>query len=148
MERIKAILSPIYDELGLKNHLILEDIRNKWDDLLGSPLNLHTYPYELKDGELIINVDSAIWLQQLKYMQSIILNNLSNYSIKSIKLRLGKIKKRRQETNLAENFSKQNITFSMNYDAEWLKKALQSIKDPDIKEQVKRAVLTSLLRKP
>lgn len=147
MEKINVILVPLYDELGLQKHLILEDIKNRWDVLLGSPLNIHTYPHDLRDGELIINVDSTLWLQQLKYMQSIILRNLSSYPVKSIKLRIGKIKGRRQETNFAGNFSKQNITSKMNYDAEWLNNALQNIKDSDMKDQIKRAVITSLFCK-
>ncbi|MCX7914351.1 MAG: DUF721 domain-containing protein [Thermodesulfovibrionales bacterium] len=143
MEKIQSILNPLYDEIGLTKFLLLEEVKAKWDFLVGSPLNMHTYPFELRDSELIINVDSAIWLQQLKFMQSMILSKLGDYPIKSIRLRIGKIKKRRKGNGHSQTPIKQHSKDFFKDEPEWLKIAISFVRDPEIKDQIRRAVITS-----
>ncbi|MCX8029959.1 MAG: DUF721 domain-containing protein [Thermodesulfovibrionales bacterium] len=92
MDHISSIILPLCKDLGIEERIILKEVQLKWRSIFGSPVSHHTYPFELKNGELTILVDLPAWLNELKYMQDIILERLSRYNVKSIKLKIGKIR--------------------------------------------------------
>ncbi len=146
MRHICSILLPLYKDLGIEEKLILQEIESKWHVFFGGPLSLHTCPIDLKKGELLINVDSPAWLQQLKFMQPMIIQKLGEYPVKSIKLRLGKVKRNILKKNSATALktSKKPSAILLAEDAQWLNNALSAISDAEIKECIKKAVQNSL----
>lgn len=146
MKHICSILLPLYKDLGLEEKLILQEIESKWHVFFGSPLSLHTCPVDLQEGELLINVDSPAWLQQLKFMQPMIIQKLGEYPVKSIKLRLGRVKRNVLKKNSAMVLKTSRKPSSMlsAEDDQWLNHTLSVISDIEIKEGIKKAVQTSL----
>lgn len=126
--------------------MLLNQIREAWHELFSKPLNLHTCPCELKNGELLINVDSPVWLQQLKFLQPMIIQKLDRYPIKSVRLRLGKVNTKSQgKLHVSESKSskKSSRTISKS-DAEWLNWLLSDISDAEMKDGIRKALQNSL----
>jgi len=147
MKHISTIILPVCEDLGLEEKLTLREIEAKWHIMFSSPLSLHACPIDLKKGELTINVDSPAWLQQLKYMQVMIIQKLCEYRVKSIKLRIGKVKKT-QKQDSTEGFNTSKPKFILpEKDMQWIDNSLSTITDSEIKESVKKAVEKSLIYK-
>lgn len=147
MKHISSLISPIYADLGLEEKVILKKIESNWQTLFNSPLSLHTYPFDFKNGELIINVDSSAWLQQIKYMQAMFLQKLSDYPVKSIKLRIGKIKKdTKKQNSLEDGKAIRNTKLSLSKDDEqWIEDSLTPITDIELRETIKKGIEKSLI---
>ncbi len=45
----------------------------------------------MSDGELLIAVDSPVWLQELQFLQEEIVRKLDPYGVKRVRFRLGRI---------------------------------------------------------
>lgn len=148
MKHIYTVILPLCQDLGLENKIILQEIIFKWHIIFGTPISKHTYPAELKDGELIINVDSPVWLQQLRFMQPLLIEKLGDYAIKSVKLKIGKVKR----DKFKKEFSKtsavlRNPSYEIsNHDADWLSETLSNIKDTEIREIIGKIILKSISR--
>lgn len=150
MKHICSIILPIYKDLGLEEKLILKEIETKWHVFFSSPFSLHTCPIDLKDGKLLINVDSPAWLQQLKFMQPMIIQRLGEYPVKSINLRIGRVKRdgRNENSAVVLNIPEKPSSMLSVEDAEWLNQALSVITDAEMKESIKKAVQNSLALMP
>lgn len=147
MKPISSVISTIYADLRIEEKVILKKIESNWQTLFNSSLSLHTYPFDLKNGELIINVDSSAWLQQIKYMQAMFMEKLSDYPIKSVKFRIGKIKiDNKKQDSSADDKAIINTKLSLSKeDEKWLEDVLTPITDIEIREAIKKAIEKSLI---
>lgn len=61
-------------------------------------------PCKLSHGEILLNVDSPVWLQELQYYKKEILGKLRSYGVTSMRLKIGRVSRsisrdrRREET--------------------------------------------------
>lgn len=90
VNRVGAIISPFLKKLGVDEAVRLERIRGEWPDIFNEPLSLHMCPVSLKNSELLINVDSSVWLQQLSFLKQEIIGKLTAYGVANVRFRLGK----------------------------------------------------------
>lgn len=141
MQHVSSVLLRLCKDIGLEDKMLLQQIEETWHDIFSEPLSLHTYPADLKDGEITINVDSQIWLQQLKFLQPMILKKLDKYNLKSVRLRLGKIKRKSKHKALTK---KEKQPVLSKHDTEWLNSLLSEISDAELRESVKRAMQKSI----
>jgi predicted nucleic acid-binding Zn ribbon protein len=74
-------------ELGLESGLRLERMRARWDTIFGEPMALHAYPISLSEGELLIGVDSPVWLQELSFRKAALVEKLSEFGVSAIRLK-------------------------------------------------------------
>ena len=65
-EAIGPIVKEIISRLGLKELTASSRVFEIWDTVVGSSIALHARPYSFRDGILIVNVDSSVWLAQLE----------------------------------------------------------------------------------
>ncbi len=91
VKRIGALIAHLVREMGMEEAVRFEEIKKKWEDIFGEPLSLHMYPSRLQRGELLINVDSPLWLQQLSFLKTQIIRNLAPFEIRDIRFRIGKL---------------------------------------------------------
>ncbi len=91
MEKAGSLLGPVVKRLGIESGVRLSQIKKDWHTLFEKPLSLHMYPSRLTEGELLLNVDSPIWIQQLNFFRKDILTKLSRYGVREIRFRIGKI---------------------------------------------------------
>lgn len=91
MKQAGSLLGPIIDDLGIREGVRLAEIRKNWHSLFHKPLSYHASPSKLTDGELLLNVESPVWLQQLSFFKDDIISRLSAFGIKSVRFRLGSV---------------------------------------------------------
>lgn len=89
-ERIKPIVDKIMGRLRKED---MGSVRNCWEVLLGEDIANHARPVSIKNGKLIVEVDSSTWLQHLTLKRKEILKKLaeglSGQSIREICFRHG-----------------------------------------------------------
>lgn len=91
VERAGSILMPAIKRLGIEEDVRLQRIKNDWEAIFNEPLSLHMSPSRLLEGELLINTDSPIWMQQLNFYRNDIVGKLTAYGVKKIRFRVGKV---------------------------------------------------------
>lgn len=96
MKRIGSLISPFVKSLGIEGALTLEGIRGEWAVLFGEPLSLHMSPVSLRNDELLIAVDSPVWLQQISFYRKDIIEKLRPFHVAEVRFRLGKIRQTRE----------------------------------------------------
>ncbi len=91
MRRADSLLAPLIRDLGIRDGVRLAGIRKDWSSLLADPVPLHTYPLMLSGDELLIAVDSPVWLQELQFYKENIVRKLGPYGVKAVRFRLGRV---------------------------------------------------------
>lgn len=94
MNSVDSLLIPFIRELGIKDGVRLAEIKRKWHNLFNKPLSYHMFPSMLSGDEIVLNVDSPIWLQELQYYKDDILKKLLSYGVKAVRFRLGRVPKK------------------------------------------------------
>lgn len=141
--RTDSVLTPILKNLGIEAGVRLAQIKNNWQNIFDRPLSLHMYPSKLSAGELLLNVDSPIWIQQLTYYKKEIIEKLHSYGVKEVRFRIGRISPDKQivpKSPVLRELSDEDKLFISDLTSE--------IKDEDLKGAVKTAVERSLKAKP
>lgn len=144
MKRLSEIISPIIKESGLEEGIRLDIIKRRWNELFGPPLCLHLYPISMRDGELIVNVDSTLWLQEASLQKKNILKNLTPFGLKDVRFRLGRVFRGREARQEKEEkgHKKPLSPDSLRYIAE----VISPIKDYELKETIRTVMEKSFSR--
>jgi len=127
MERIGCILPSLVNNLGIEDAVVLKLIKNKWKEIFNAPLSEHTYPKELKEGKLLVIVNSHAWLNELKLMQEEFTKSLSQYGIKEVSFKFGKIYKKDRSGEKIQNMQ---ISHEQKL---WISEMAKKIKDEEMK---------------
>jgi|AFSR01.1.fsa_nt_gi predicted nucleic acid-binding Zn ribbon protein len=136
MERIGFLLPSLFNNLGIEDAVVLKLIKNKWFEIFNTPLSEHTYPKELKEGKLLVIVNSHAWLNELKLIKEEFIKRLSQYGIKEVAFKFGKIYK-----NNRCDEKKQNLQLSQEQKL-WISEIVKKIKDDEMK-----SVMENLIKK-
>lgn len=91
---IKTVLTHLNKERGRFGDI---DIFKIWGDAVGEDIARHTKPLKLKQGELVVLVDSSSWLYELRFRyRATILKELKDKigeeTINHIHFRIGDVK--------------------------------------------------------
>lgn len=139
MIRAGSILSPILKNLGIENDVRLARIRKNWEKIFDKPLSSHTSPSNLSECELIINVDSPIWIQQLSYFKKDITEKLVDYGVRDVRFRLGRItRKKNFETE------KQKTSQLSSEENAFVSELVSKVNDEKLRDAIKGALEKSL----
>jgi hypothetical protein len=138
MEKADSLLGPLLRNLGIEEGVRLSRIKNDWHCIFEAPLSLHACPSRLSEGELLLNVDSSIWIHQLSFLKKAIIEKLAKYGVKDLRLRIGKIqpKKQQRQTRRAAALSSEDALF--------ISELTSSISDEDLKTAVRGAIEKSI----
>jgi hypothetical protein len=141
MKRIGPLLSGIFSDLGIGDRMKLEKLRREWLGIFHEPMSVHTFPSEIKDGELLITVDSPIWLQQLGFFKRDILTKLVGFDIKSVRFRHGRITRDDRVSSLRSGSNETKPVHELR-DSEiaWIDKTVSDIEDDELKDAVRKAI--------
>jgi predicted nucleic acid-binding Zn ribbon protein len=132
LERAHSEISRLARELGMENGLALYRIRSRWGELFGEPLSLHASPLSLREGQLLVAVDSPAWRQQLSYYQEDMLTRLAPLGVRSIRMRLGPVMRKRVRPPAPPAELKER-------DRRFIESLLSAIEDGDLREGIRRA---------
>ena len=123
----------------------MSQIKNNWQDIFDKPLSLHMYPSKLSEGELLLNVDSPIWIQQLTYYKKEIINKLDAYGVKEVRFRIGRVSPDKRSVAASSSSSSDNKHRELSAeDTSFISSLTSEIKDEDLKQAVKTVVKKSL----
>lgn len=139
MERTASVLSPLLKKLGIEEGTRLVCLQKDWDTILDKTLTMHMSPSKLTEGELLLNVDSPVWIQQLTYLKNELIKKLGAYGVKSVRFRLGKIYKTKENTA-----GKKKPRELSGEDMELINSLISEITDNEIKKAAKSAIEKSL----
>ncbi|MBI4691160.1 MAG: DUF721 domain-containing protein [Nitrospirae bacterium] len=91
MKRTDSLLAPLLKNFKIEDTVRLSRIKSEWQNIFEAPVSLHTSPAFLKEGELLINVDSPVWLQQLSFYKEDIIKKLQGFNVRAVRLKLGRV---------------------------------------------------------
>lgn len=153
MENAGSILASVFKNIGMEDSLTLVRLQREWATLFDEPLSLHIYPASLNNGVLVINVDSPLWLQQLKFFKQAMLKKLEAYRINTIDFRHGRTgpssfnRTRIQPgVNNREQTSQPQKTLD-DSDVEWIDQTLAAVSDPGLQDSIRNVLEKALTRK-
>lgn len=139
MKKAEAVLGPMLRQLGIESGVKLERIRNDWFRIFDPSLSSHMYPAGCTRNELLLNVESPAWMQQLTYHKKDVVQKLAVYGITGVRFRIGKIRGMNQpprKGGKARVLSEEDISFAA--------AAASAITDAQVRESVRKAIEKSL----
>lgn len=139
VKRADSLVAQIVKNLGIEEGVKLVRIKSEWHELFDKPLSLHAVPSVLKNGELLINVDSAVWLHQLGFYKEQIKEKLSKFAILSVRFRIGSI--RNLEKPKKEPVRLRNLTTE---EKSLVEDTVADVKDKDLCCNIKKAMEKSI----
>lgn len=142
MEKAGSLLGPVVKRLGIESGVRLSRIKNDWHNLFERPLSLHMSPSRLTEGELLLNVDSPIWIQQLNFLKKEILAKLSGHGVREIRFRIGKVSHVRNSEETCQKPSELSSD-----DASFIECLVNQISDAELRNAVRAAAEKSLRTK-
>ncbi|MFZ6017611.1 MAG: DUF721 domain-containing protein [Nitrospirota bacterium] len=146
MKKLSVFIPPILKGLGIEDGAKLAMIKKEWRNLFNEPLSLHMSPSMLSEGEILLNVDSPAWLQQLNFYKEDIIKKMGSYGIRSVRFRLGKVSGKAEAKGKGQGAkSKKFMTEELSY----IEETVSQIDDEELRKTVRRTMekaLTSSLR--
>ncbi|MEW6068205.1 MAG: DUF721 domain-containing protein [Nitrospirota bacterium] len=143
MKRAGSLLAPLISNLGLEDALRLAEIKSNWHKLFND-LSYHMSPFKLSNGEIILNVDSPVWLQELNFHKETIIKKLRSHGINTIRLRLGRVSTVEKSEVKSQKSEVKALTSE---ELSFIEKTVSQINDQDLKDKIKKAIEKSILRK-
>ncbi len=134
MEKADSLLGPLLRNLGIEEGVRLARLKNDWHTIFEKPISLHTSPSRLSEGELLLNVDSPIWIHQLSFCKGAIIEKLGAYGVRDVRFRIGKIPQKKQR----EQHARRAVQLSSD-DALFISELTSGIGDEELKEAVRGA---------
>jgi len=147
VKRADSLIIPLVKELGVEDGVRLAEMKKNWDDLFNEPLVSHMSPFMLSGGEVILNVDSPVWLQELNFLKEDIIKKLHHYDVRSVRLRLGRV-----STGMKSRFRSQSTTNRESKDKSltakelsYIEETVSQINDNTLKETARKAIQKALI---
>ncbi len=92
---LDSLLTDSLSTLKKKTGFKLAGIWDIWADALPDDIVDNTKPEAFKESTLIVNVESSVWLQHIRFRKTEIINNLNREFgkdvVQDIKFKIGKI---------------------------------------------------------
>jgi len=140
VKRADSLLAPLIKNLRLEDALKLGRIKSGWQDIFEKPVSTHTLPVMLKAGELLVNVDSPVWMQQLNFLKDKMTDKLQGYGVKAVRLRLGRVvlweKEKKAEAPLYKAITAD--------DRSYIERTISAIQDNELRNRIERAIEKSI----
>jgi len=141
VKKVGSLCSPFIRELGIQDAVRLAAVKRDWDTIFSQPLSNHMSPCTLSHGEILLNVDSPVWLQELQYCKKEILGKLRSYGIRSIRFKIGRVsrnvslKKRDKEPRFKKLTAEEILL---------VEDTVSEIDDDELRETLQKAMKRSL----
>ena len=141
VKRADSLLVPLIRELGVEEGVRLASLKKNWNQLFTEPLSSHMFPSVLSNGVLTLNVDSHVWLNELRFYKEEIIKKLSPFGIDAVRLRLGKVI---PDTKLRGKRQRPVIKALTEDELDFMEKTVSRIEDQELKDIVRKAIVKSV----
>jgi hypothetical protein len=140
VKKLDSLIVPYIKELGIQENVQLAEIKKIWHQLFSRPLSDHMAPARLSSGEMLLNVDSPAWLQQLKFFTEEILKKLGPYGIKTVRFRLGDVSLKRPARTKRSEIKKRALS---DQEADYITQTVSRLEDSELSNYISRAMRKS-----
>jgi hypothetical protein len=137
VKRVDSLLGHLIKDLEIEDGVRLAEIRKNWQSLFRKPLAYHMGPSRLSAGDLLLNVDSPVWLQEMNIHREEILRKLTQFGVKSVRFRLGNVS---DVTRLEVPSQKINPRTLNAEEHSYIEQEISQINDDRLKRTVKTAI--------
>jgi hypothetical protein len=137
VNRVDSLLIPFVRDLGIEDGVRLAEIKMNWHNLFNKPLSYHMSPSMLSGDEIVLNVDSPVWLQELNFYKEDIIKKLSAYSVKAVRFRLGTLMTSTSRGRISKKSEVRRFTTE---ELSYIDEAVSQIEDEKLKEVAKTAM--------
>jgi len=137
VRRADSLLAPFVREFGIEAGVRLAEMKRDWCNLFQKPLSSHMSPSFLSHEDLLISVDSPVWLQELNFCKGDIMKKLSAYGVKAVRFKLGRVLLTEQS---GTKRGKKGIKTLEAGELSFIEKALSPIHDSELKEVVEKTI--------
>ncbi|OHE57235.1 MAG: hypothetical protein A2Z47_09055 [Thermodesulfovibrio sp. RBG_19FT_COMBO_42_12] len=135
MNSVDSLLTPFIRELGIEDGVRLAEIKRNWHNLFNKPLSHHMSPSMLSRGEILLNVDSPVWLQELQYYKDDILKKMRSYGVKAVRFRIGRVSKMSEVRS-----QKSEVRKPTHEEISYIEDTVSKIDDEALRETVRRTI--------
>jgi hypothetical protein len=147
VKQVASLLNSLFRNLGIEDRVRIGFLQKEWRSVFNEPLSLHTYPADIKDGELLVNVDSPAWLGQLKFFKADMIQKLQAYNVKEIRFRQGRVFHGKGQEAEGKTDPRQKDKEIPDSDLQWIDQTVSAITDADLKEDIKKTIEKALRRR-
>jgi hypothetical protein len=137
VKRVDSLLRPLVRGFGIESSIRFIEIKKNWHMLFDEPLSRHMMPCKMTEGEILLNVDSPVWLQELNYFKKDIIEKLSPYGIKEVRFKLGQVSKRTGPEVCNQSFTLNTLTPE---EVSYIEKTVSQIIDEELRGTVRRTI--------
>jgi len=141
VKKIGSLCGPFIRELGIQDAVRLAAVKRDWDTIFSQPLSCHMSPCTLSHGEILLNVDSPVWLQELQYYKKEILGKLRSYGVRSMRFKIGRVSQNMSHTKRHEEARFKVLTPE---ELSLVEDTVSQIENEELKETVQKAMKRSL----
>ncbi len=134
MVKAGHVLNKLSCELGLDSAIKLGTIQSKWQAIFDNNLTLHMYPYDLRDNRLLVYVDSPVWLRELTYLKKEVLSKLSDFLLKDITFKIGKVVRNKRSNSSTLNKAPLDSEIPIQQTPLWVSEEIQKVKDEELRK--------------
>lgn len=139
LKKLSVLISPLLKELDIEDGVRLGRIKKDWQQLFNTPISLHMSPASLKEGELLINVDSPVWLQQINFYKADIIKKLSPFGIGTVRFRLGRVLAKTGVRN-----QKSRVKRLTTEELSYIEETVSPISDQELRDKIRKAIEKSI----
>jgi hypothetical protein len=147
LQSINPVLDAMFRDLGISERIKLDTLSRRWSDIFSGSLAEHTAPADLKEGMLVIAVDSPVWLQHLKFMKKDILEKLKGHGVRDIRFKHGSIYRDRENAKSVRKAEEPVYRKLTSGEAESIENAVTQIEDAELKTVIRSIFEKSVCRK-
>jgi len=137
-----SLLIPLIRELGIEDGVRLAEIKKNWFDLFHEPLSHHMAPCTLSGVEILLHVDSPVWLQELNFYKDDIIKKLSPYGVQRVRFKLGRVSTTIKSEVRSQKSGVEQLTTD---ELSFIDETVSQIKDEELREAIRKAMQTSIL---
>jgi predicted nucleic acid-binding Zn ribbon protein len=141
MQSFQSLLKKFNKNFKLEDGVVITALRDKWTELVGETVAVHTYPDMIKGKELTLIVDSPQWRHHLDFLKNEICEKINRYGIDDLRFRIGKIPESRGKLSKAVEGK---LTEE---DRRYIENTIKTVKDEELKETFRKLIAHGLTRK-
>ncbi len=140
MQSLQGLLKKFAKDFKLEDGVVITALRNKWTDLVGETIAVHTFPDMIKGRQLTLIVDSPQWRHHLDFLKNDICEKIERYGIDKLKFRIGKIPESRGKLSKAveAEFTEDDLRYIEN--------TIKNVKDEELKETFRKLIAHGLIK--